>query len=138
MESTDPRSRIPVDSGLNSATVSDDAYLEALGYKGELSRVLGRFSSFALQYSTIGFSGALLVGFTIGLSQVGPASVWVWFVASGLQVLVAMCVAELCSAYPLAGGAYLQRRADRCRFVHRAGCLRAVGQRGHSATGRCP
>ncbi len=106
MEPVEPRSRVPVDSGLNSATVSDDAYLEALGYKGELRRVLGRFSSFALQYSTIGFSGALLVGFTIGLSQVGPASVWVWFVASGLQVVVAMCVAELCSAYPLAGGAY--------------------------------
>jgi amino acid transporter len=94
------------DAGLDSGSVSDDAYLAELGYRSELSRVLGGFSSFALQYSTIGFFGALLVGFTIGLAQVGPASVWVWLVASGLQVLVAICVAELTSAYPLAGGAY--------------------------------
>jgi amino acid transporter len=94
------------DSGLDAGSVSDDEYLAELGYRSELSRVLGKFSSFALQYSTIGFVGALLVGFTIGLAQVGPLSVVVWFVATGLQVIVAMCVAELCSAYPLAGGAY--------------------------------
>lgn len=94
------------DAALDSGSVSDDAYLAELGYRSELSRVLGKFSSFALQYSTIGFFGALLVGFTIGLAQVGPVSVWVWFAASGLQVIVAICVAELTSAYPLAGGAY--------------------------------
>lgn len=94
------------DAALDSGTVSDDTYLAELGYRSELRRVLGKFSSFALQYSTIGFFGALLVGFTIGLSQVGPVSVWVWFVATGLQVVVAICVAELTSAYPLAGGAY--------------------------------
>jgi amino acid transporter len=94
------------DAALDSGSVSDDTYLAELGYRSELRRVLGKFSSFALQYSTIGFFGALLVGFTIGLSQVGPVSVWVWFVATGLQVVVAICVAELTSAYPLAGGAY--------------------------------
>jgi amino acid transporter len=94
------------DAALDSGSVPDDTYLAELGYRSELRRVLGKFSSFALQYSTIGFFGALLVGFTIGLSQVGPVSVWVWFVATGLQVVVAICVAELTSAYPLAGGAY--------------------------------
>lgn len=88
------------------ATEGDDAYLKDLGYKPELSRVLGRFSSFALQYSSISFLGGILLGFTVGLGQIGPAMIWVWLVATGLQVVVALIVAELCSAYPVAGSSY--------------------------------
>jgi amino acid transporter len=88
------------------AGVSDELYLEELGYKPELKRVLGRFSSFALQYSSISFLGGILLGFTVGLAQIGPAMLWVWLVATGLQVVVALIVAELCSAYPVAGSSY--------------------------------
>jgi amino acid transporter len=88
------------------ATEPDDVYLKELGYKPELMRVLGRFSSFALQYSSISFLGGILLGFTIGLAQIGPAMLWVWLVATGLQVVVALIVAELCSAYPVAGSSY--------------------------------
>ena len=94
------------DASLDAGSASDNAYLEQLGYKPQLFRVLGRFSSFALQYSSISFLGGILLGFTVGLIQVGPAMLWVWLVAAGLQCVVALCVAEMCSAYPVAGSAY--------------------------------
>src|SRR3954451_3760998 len=85
---------------------SDDAQLRELGYKPELDRPLGRMSSFALQFSTVCFSGAIVVAFLVGFGQVGPLSLWTFAGATILQVVVAFCVAELTSAYPLAGGVY--------------------------------
>ncbi len=90
----------------SAAKLEDDAQLESLGYRPELNRVLGRFSSFALQYSSISVLGGLLFGITIGLSQVGPSMLWVWIVGGALQCVVALTVAEQCSAYPVAGSAY--------------------------------
>ena len=85
---------------------SDDAYLEEFGYKPELSRVLGRFASFAIQYSTVAMIGGLVAVFGLGLGQVGPLLLWVWIIGGALQMIIALCAAESCSAYPLAGGAY--------------------------------
>jgi amino acid transporter len=96
----------PHDETLDATAADDETYLQQLGYKPELTRVLGRFSSFALQYSTISFLGGILLGFTVGLAQIGPSMIWVWLVATGLQVVVALVTAELCSAYPVAGSAY--------------------------------
>jgi amino acid transporter len=84
----------------------DEAYLNALGYRQELRRVLGLFSSFAIQFTGIAVAGGVFLVFGYGLTTIGPAVLLAWVVAGGLQMIVGLSVAEAVSAYPLAGGAY--------------------------------
>ncbi len=86
--------------------LSDDEYLEQLGYEPELNRTLGGFSSFALQFGEIAPIGGIVFTIAVALSQVGPATLWPWIIGGALQLLVAWCVAEACSSFPIAGGAY--------------------------------
>lgn len=94
---------------------ADVAQLRSLGYEPQLKRALGGVSSFAIQFSTICFSGAIVVAFLVGFDQVGPLMLWTFAGATALQLVVACCVAELGSAYPLAGGVYqvVTRQAGR-------------------------
>ena len=94
------------DRTLDAGVSSDDEYLEQLGYKPELKRTLGQFSSFAMQFGNIAPIGGIVFTIGIALTQVGSATLWPWLIAGGLQMLVAFCVAESCSSYPIAGGAY--------------------------------
>ncbi|MHC3472638.1 APC family permease [Streptomyces sp. 7R007] len=94
------------DAALDARNVSDDEYLKELGYKPELSRKLGVFSNFALQFGMIAPIGGIVFTFAVGLSAAGPAMMWPWVIAGALQILIAFCVAEACSAYPVAGAAY--------------------------------
>ena len=41
----------------------------------------------------------------VALKEVGPATMWPWLVGGALQLLIAFCVAEACSSFPVAGGA---------------------------------
>jgi amino acid transporter len=94
--------------------IADDTFLRQLGYRPELRRVLGLFSSFAVQFSLIAVSGSIFLLYGYGLSTGGPAFIWPFLVGGVLQVIVGLSMAELVSAYPLAGGAYqIARRLGR-------------------------
>ena len=90
----------------HDGTLSEDAYLEQLGYRPELKRTLNQFSAFAIQFGNIAPIGGIVFTIGVALKQVGPATMWPWLVAGALQMLIAFCVAEACSSYPVAGGAY--------------------------------
>jgi amino acid transporter len=95
------------DSQLDAEGQDDAAYLEKLGYKQELDRSLGLFSSFAVQFSSIAIGSAIFTTLIVGLGFFGPASFWSYLIGGGLQVLaVGLAMAELVSAYPLSGGVY--------------------------------
>ena len=55
------------DAGLDATHTGDRAYLHELGYRQELRRALGFFSSFAVQWTCIAVAGGL------ALSSVIPA-----------------------------------------------------------------
>ena len=93
------------DARLDSS-VDDETYLGQLGYKQELTRALGGFGSFAIQFSLIGISIGLFLLFGFGLTTAGPWFIVVFIIGGAFQMLVGLSVAELISAYPLAGGAY--------------------------------
>ena len=93
------------DARLDSG-VDDETYLGQLGYKQELTRALGGFGSFAIQFSLIGISIGLFLLFGFGLATAGPWFILVFIIGGAFQMLVGLSVAELISAYPLAGGAY--------------------------------
>ncbi len=103
------------DGVLDARQTGDTAYLEQLGYRQELNRLLGFFSSFGIQFTMIAVTGGVFLTFGYGLTTVGPAMILAWVIAGGFQMVVAISVAELVSAYPLAGGAYqiINRLSDR-------------------------
>jgi amino acid transporter len=94
------------DAILDAGKADDTSYLQQLGYKQELNRRLGEFASFAVLFSIIGVSISIFTLFGYGLTTVGPLSVIAFIIGGGLQMAVGLSIAELVSAYPIAGGAY--------------------------------
>jgi urea carboxylase system permease len=83
---------------------SDD--LAKFGYKQELDRSLGLFSSFAAGFSYISIMTGVFELFFFGFGSGGPAFIWTWPAVFLGQMLVALCFAELAGQYPLAGSVY--------------------------------
>jgi urea carboxylase system permease len=86
--------------------MSDSSELAAFGYKQELERTLGGFSSFAAGYSLISVLTGIYQLFAFGFAFGGPAVWWTWPVVFGGQLAVALVFAELAGQYPLAGSVY--------------------------------
>src|SRR6266487_4595062 len=72
---------------------SDTDELAKFGYKQELDRSLGLFSSFAAGFSYISIMTGVFELFFFGFGTGGPAFIWTW-------------PAELAGQYPLAGSVY--------------------------------
>jgi len=88
---------------MDSADVRD---LEAFGYRQELDRTLGRFSSFAAGFSYISILTGLFQTFYLGYGAGGGLFIFSWPAVLVGQFLVALTFAELAAHYPLSGGAY--------------------------------
>jgi len=97
----------PASQTLNSRTMTDTEYLNKLGYKQELNRALGLFSSFGVQFTSISVGSVVLTTMIVGFAFFGPAAFWSFLIGGALQVfLVGLAVGELVSAFPLSGGVY--------------------------------
>jgi urea carboxylase system permease len=91
---------------MKDSPVTDNNDLASFGYRQELKRSLGSFSSFAAGFSYISILTGLFQMFYLGYGVAGPGFFWTWpFVLAG-QLLVALCFAELASRFPLSGGVY--------------------------------
>src|ERR1035437_47682 len=84
----------------------DSDELAKFGYKQELDRSLGLFSSFAAGFSYISIMTGVFELFFFGFGSGGPAFIWTWPAVFIGQMLVALCFAELAGQYPLAGSVY--------------------------------
>ena len=80
-----------------SAQQIDELTLQRFGYRQELNRSLGYFSSFALSF---------FANYGDGLRAGGPAFVWTWLIVGAGQFLVALVFAQLARQIPLSGYAY--------------------------------
>jgi urea carboxylase system permease len=94
----------------------DSADLAQFGYKQELKRGLGTFSSFAVAFSYISPSTGIFTLFFLGLTTIGGVFIWTWPVVAVGQFIIALNFAELSSHYPIAGSVfqwtkYLSKRA---------------------------
>jgi len=91
---------------MKDSPVTDNNDLARFGYRQELKRSIGSFSSFAAGFSYISILTGLFQMFYLGYGIAGPGFFWTWpFVLVG-QLLVALCFAELASRFPLSGGVY--------------------------------
>ena len=88
------------------AADSDEQVLERFGYRQELNRTLGFFSTFALSFSVICITSGLFANYGDGLRAGGPSFIWTWLIVGAGQFLVAMVFAQLAGQIPLSGYAY--------------------------------
>jgi amino acid transporter len=93
---------------VKAATSAADAeQLERLGYAQELHRRMGAFSNFAISFSTICILAGGITSLQLGFSAVGGAAAGVvWPIGVAFALIVALCMAEVASAFPTAGGLY--------------------------------
>ena len=88
---------------MSDQAARDTADLERFGYKQELKRGLGTFSSFAVAFSYISPSTGIFTLFYLGLAAMGAWLFWTWPVVAFFQFIVALNFAELSSHFPVAG-----------------------------------
>lgn len=91
---------------MSEQELADDRINQSFGYKQELRRALKLFSLYAVAFSIISITTGLSTNFGAAIGALGPASIWLWIVASIGQMLVALVVAELGTRIPLAGYSY--------------------------------
>src|SRR5438477_7503905 len=78
-----------------------------MGYAQELLRRMSGFSNFAISFSIICIIAGGITSLQLGISAVGGAAAGVvWPAGVGFCFLVALCMAQIASAFPTAGGLY--------------------------------
>jgi amino acid transporter len=87
--------------------MSDETRLQSLGYKQELTRSLTRLTNYGMTLSAVSISSGVTSLLAFGLNTGGPVvMVWGWMVASLFTFFIGLGLAEICSAFPTAGGLY--------------------------------
>jgi urea carboxylase system permease len=97
---------VSASSDVSSGHDRDTADLAQFGYKQELKRSLGTFSSFAVAFSYISPSTGIFTLFYLGLTTIGGVFIWTWPVVAVGQFIVALNFAEVTSHFPLAGSVF--------------------------------
>ena len=82
---------------------ADETLLAELGYKQELERSWGGFTNFAISFSIISVLAGCFTNFFAAWNNGGPVMVAIgWPVVGGLILVIALCMAEICSSMPTA------------------------------------
>src|SRR5947199_3377934 len=92
--------------GGSTSVTGDDARLADLGYRPQLSRVLGLFANFAVAFTYLSPMVGIYSLFVLGVGTGGPAYVWLTWIPVAGMLLVALVFGELASHYPVAGALY--------------------------------
>ena len=86
---------------------ADTAKLHSLGYAQELQRRMSGFSNFAVSFTIISILSGCLTAYGIAMTNGGPVDMtWGWIFVGLMTLIVGLGMAEVCSAYPTAGGLY--------------------------------
>ncbi len=117
-------------------TVDEDRdQLHAMGYAQELHRGMSTFSNFAISFSIISILAGGMTSFWLGMVTGGPVVITLgWIIVGFFALLVGMGMAEICSAYPTAGGLYYWSaklaRENHARWSWFTGYFNLIGQIG--------
>ena len=86
---------------------SDSRRLNELGYAQELHRGMGWFSNFAVSFTIISILTGGITTYYLAMNAGGPRTATLgWLLVGLMSTLVGLAMAEVCSAYPTAGGLY--------------------------------
>ena len=85
----------------------DIKVLHGMGYAQELSRSMSKFSNFAISFSIISILAGCFTTYGQAWNNGGPIAIsWGWPIICGFILVVGLCMSEILSAYPTAGGIY--------------------------------
>ncbi|MDA0315008.1 MAG: APC family permease [Bacteroidetes bacterium] len=76
------------------------------GYRQELKRTMGGFSSFAVSFSLISVLTGIFANFNFGFREAGGWILWSWTLVAFGQYLIAKVMANLSVRFPIAGYGY--------------------------------
>ncbi|TMD96786.1 MAG: amino acid permease [Chloroflexi bacterium] len=91
---------------METAHDADVRDLAKFGYKQELRRALGVYSSFAVAFSYISPSTGIFTLFILGISLAGGFFWWSWPIVVIGQLIIGLNFAEVSSHFPVAGSVY--------------------------------
>ncbi len=86
---------------------ADAKRLGELGYTQEFERRMSGFSNFAISFSIISILSGCFTTFGQAWNNGGPIAISLgWPVISAFILIIGLCMSELVSAFPTAGGIY--------------------------------
>jgi amino acid transporter len=88
------------------SSVEGAALLESLGYRQELKRAINTLGNVALVLSDITPTASLLIIGTVVIVTAGTGSLAAYLIGGFLAIMVALCMGELGSMFPVAGGLF--------------------------------
>lgn len=86
--------------------LQEDQALSAFGYKEELKRTMGGFSSFALAFSMISVTTTVFTLFAQPFQTIGGIAIWLWIPVIAGVLLLAAVYGHLAVRLPITGYAY--------------------------------
>jgi len=89
-----------------SASQGADADLAQFGYKQQLHRSIGGFTSFALAFSMISITTTVFTAFGDPFEALGGVAIWLWLPVGAGVVLLALVYGHLAARLPVTGYAY--------------------------------
>jgi amino acid transporter len=89
-----------------SSSVEGEALLQSLGYNQELKRAINTLGNVALVLSDITPTASLLIIGTVVIATAGTGSLAAYLIGGFLAINVALCMGELGSMFPVAGGLF--------------------------------
>jgi amino acid transporter len=89
-----------------SETVQGESLLTSLGYRQELKRSVNLLGNVALVLSDITPTASLLIIGTVVIATAGTGSLAAYLIGGFLAIMVALCMGELGSMFPVAGGLF--------------------------------
>jgi amino acid transporter len=85
----------------------DERKLAELGYKQELERAWSGFSNFAISFTIISILAGCFTTYGQAWNNGGPIAISIgWPLICIIVLIVALCMSEIASAFPTAGGPY--------------------------------
>jgi amino acid transporter len=91
----------------HAGLTDDEQRLAELGYKQELERSWSGFTNWAISVSVISILAGGFTTYGQAWNNGGPISIaWGWPLVGAMILIISMCMAEVASAYPTAGGLY--------------------------------
>ena len=86
---------------------ADAQRLAELGYKQQFDRRWSGFSNFAISFSIISILSGCFTTFSQAWNNGGPIAISIgWPIIAGFILIIGLCMSELVSAFPTAGGIY--------------------------------
>jgi amino acid transporter len=89
-----------------SSSVEGEALLQSLGYQPQLKRAINTLGNVALVLSDITPTASLLIIGTVVIATAGTGSLAAYLIGGFLAIMVALCMGELGSMFPVAGGLF--------------------------------